>query len=595
MVDRQPTCLSAQPSPRRPRYAARRTSARGSTRSSGGGRRRNVPIRSSSSASAAPSDGSARAASASAAPASVRPAAPGQELARRGDAAAGDDDHPLEAVLGGGHEQAELERAQPVELRERRRDFLERRDPVAQAGRVLEAELRRQPLQLLAQRRQGVLRLAVPVAERAGRDLGAPPALQRPVGPGRVGDAPAGAAAAEVDVAVGTRAARVRRRPQLAKEPQLLEPRLQLRAEDPPLDPLERAERRLDRGPLALGAEVRAQPRAQVTGAADVEHLVVPVAEEVDAGPRRRAGDERALAREPACARRGEIDELRHRRGAALLGEADQRQQDLRRRLRVGERAVARPGRRAEEVGERGEPDALLAALEQPPREPDRVDDRRRHPPAREPLDLAVEEAHVEAGVVGDEHGVAGELEEAAHGELDRRRSPERAGVDSRQRRDRRRQRPARVHERLEALLELEPADAHGADLADRRRAGREAGRLEVEDDVGRVLERERRAGRRREPDAAAAPGEPRIAVDDVGEQRAGEPGRDVPQRIELAGRVLGGHRPVPRLDQLHEPVGGVERELHAASLGEHMFACNGKEKAATPARPSRPRKRTRC
>ncbi len=45
-------------------------------------------------------------------------------------------------------------------------------------------------------------------------------------------------------------------------------------------------------------------------------------------------------------------------------------------------------------------------------------------------------------------------------------------------------------------------------------------------------------------------------------------------QRVERAGRVLGRHRPVLRLDELDKTIGGVERELHAESLGEHMFAC---------------------
>jgi hypothetical protein len=31
----------------------------------------------------------------------------------------------------------------------------------------------------------------------------------------------------------------------------------------------------------------------------------------------------------------------------------------------------------------------------------------------------------------------------------------------------------------------------------------------------------------------------------------------------------------VSRLDELDETIGGVERELHAESLGEHTFACN--------------------
>ena len=251
---------------------------------------------------------------------------------------------------------------------------------------------------------------------------------------------------------------------------------------------------------------------------------------------------------------------------------------------------MARPRRGAEEVRERRQADALLPPFEQPPREPDRVDDGRRHPAAREPLDFAVEEAHVEAGVVGDEHGIARELEEAAHGELHRRRAAQRARVDPRQRRDRRRQRPARVDERLEPLLELEPAHADRADLADRGRARRESGRLEVEDDVRGVLERKRGAGRRRKPDAGPAPGKACVAVDDIREERAREPCRHVAERVEGTRRVLGRHRPVPRFHELHEPVGRVERELHAESLGEHMFACNGKEKAATPARPSRPR-----
>ena len=97
---------------------------------------------------------------------------------------------------------------------------------------------------------------------------------------------------------------------------QLLERGLELRAELAPLDPLERAERRLDRGPLAAAREVRAEPRAEVSRLADVEHGVVPVAEEVDARAcaalRRRApassaagarAARRARAPPRACAR----------------------------------------------------------------------------------------------------------------------------------------------------------------------------------------------------------------------------------------------------------------------------------------------------
>jgi hypothetical protein len=184
---------------------------------------------------------------------------------------------------------------------------------------------------------------------------------------------------------------------------------------------------------------------------------------------------------------------------------------------------------------------------------------------------------------VRDEDGVAREVEEPADGELDRRRAAEGGRVDPGQRGDRRRQRPARVDERLEPLLELEAADAHGADLADRRAPRREPGRLQVEDDVGRVLEQERGARRLGEPDARSPPGEAGVALDDVREQGAGEPGGHVAERVEGLRRVLRRHGPVPCLDELDEPVRRVERELHGSSLGEHVFACKRKEKAAPP------------
>ena len=175
---------------------------------------------------------------------------------------------------------------------------------------------------------------------------------------------------------------------------------------------------------------------------------------------------------------------------------------------------------RPEELGERGEPDASDPALEQPSRKPDRVDDGRCEPSSGQSLDLDVEEADVEAGVVGDEDGVAGEIEEPAHGELGRRRAPKRGGLDPRQRRDRSRQGPPRVHERLERLCELEPADPHGADLADRRRRRGEArssrGRrrhmsparaapARLADRRDRPPRRARRAARRLRPPPSAA------------------------------------------------------------------------------------------
>ena len=78
---------------------------------------------------------------------------------------------------------------------------------------------------------------------------------------------------------------------------------------------------------------------------------------------------------------------------------------------------MARLGRDAEEVRQRGEADAARALTEQAARQPDGVDDGRCDPLAREPLDLALEEREVEARVVGDDGGVTREREQAAHRE----------------------------------------------------------------------------------------------------------------------------------------------------------------------------------
>src|SRR5439155_12747103 len=97
-------------------------------------------------------------------------------------------------------------------------------------------------------------------------------------------------------------------------------------------------------------------------------------------------------------------------RRAAPLREPGPRAEDLRRRGRVRQRAMAWPGAGAEEVRERGESGAGNAAGEHAACEHDGVDHRTREPAAGEPFGLAVEEREVEAGVVRDEDGVACEV-----------------------------------------------------------------------------------------------------------------------------------------------------------------------------------------
>ena len=327
---------------------------------------------------------------------------------------------------------------------------------------------------------------------------------------------------------------------------------------------------------MAIGAEVRAQPRPQVTRAADVQHLVETVTEEVDPRYGRGAERQRALLVHAARARRGELAQVGDGRRSTLLGEADQPEQHLGRRLRVGQRAVARADRGAEEVRERGEARAGDAATENAARERDGVDHGRREPRPGQALRLAVEEGEVEARVVRHEDGVSGEGEEAAHRGADRRGSPELRVAQPCERRDDAVERDARVRERLELLRQLETAYAHGADLADPRRPGTKARRLEVDDHVRRRLEEKVVAEWLREADAVAVPGETRVASDDVVEQAARKPGGDVPKREEPPCGLLGIDRTAPLLDELDEPVGGIDPQLHGREPSEHVFDRQG-------------------
>ena len=100
-----------------------------------------------------------------------------------------------------------------------------------------------------------------------------------------------------------------------------------------------------------------------------------------------------------------------------------------------------------------------------------------------------LEEAPVEARVVRDQQVVAGEREEASENGPNRGRAPQLRVAQARQARDLLGQRDAGVDERLELVDELEPRHAHGADLANSALRRRKAGRLQVEDDEGCVLE----------------------------------------------------------------------------------------------------------
>ena len=185
-----------------------------------------------------------------------------------------------------------------------------------------------------------------------------------------------------------------------------------------------------------------------------------------------------------------------------------------------------------------------------------------------EPHRLVVEERHVEARVVRDEHASPAKARKrrtaAATGGARRScssRSPvsaETAGCS----------RTARVRERLEPLGELEALDPHGAELA---RAGPTQG--------GGRSSRGRR--RRTSPPRAAAtrpahrparqvarPAQPRVGLHRLVEQRPGEPdGNGLPELQDGPCGLVGGNRAPMLLHELDEPVGGIEAQLHPAML----------------------------
>ena len=289
------------------------------------------------------------------------------------------------------------------------------------------------------------------------------------------------------------------------------------------------------------------------------------VAEEVDAGQRRRAERERALAVDAAPPRRRQLDEVGDRARAALLRETDQLEQDLGGRLRIRQRAVARARARPEEVRERGEPEARRAAGEQAAREPDRVDDGRGEPPAAEAQHRRVEERHVEARVVRDEHRVAGELEEA------RRRERRRCGARRRSRSSIPVSAAICSGSRSRGLTSVCNVDASSSasmrtapisQICERPGESPVVSRSTTQNAASSSSRAPRRAAGER--DAAAAPREPRIrrATTSSSSDRA-MPFGQVGEREERAGRLLDRNRAAPLLDELDEPVRGIEPKLH--------------------------------
>ena len=214
-------------------------------------------------------------------------------------------------------------------------------------------------------------------------------------------------------------------------------------------------------------------------------------AEQVDAGAVRQPVGEGALA---AHVLRDGV-----RRGGEVLQVRDAERREPRQegvqhvdgRLRVRQRPVVGRHGGVEQVGEGRELVVRrLVAGDDASGEPDRVHHLVAGPRVAGPRRGGLEEADVERGVVRDEHGAAGELEEAGQHLLDRRGADQHRGGDPGQHLDERRHRAAGVHERLELAEDLAAAHLDRPDLGDRAVRGGAAGGLQVDDDERDVRQR---------------------------------------------------------------------------------------------------------
>ena len=243
------------------------------------------------------------------------------------------------------------------------------------------------------------------------------------------------------------------------------------------------------------GPEVRADAHAQVGRRSDVERHAAARAHDVGARRPGRGLREVAAGREPPPCRRSERQQVVDRARAALLGPPEQHEQDLRGRLGVRQRAVAGLDGGVEALAEAAQRQAARRGHEDAAGQPDGVDDRAGQARAAAPSQRRVQERRVEARVVGDEHGVARELQERIQRRPHRPAAAQVARLDAGQAADRARQRDARVDEPLE-----------GVRRSPGRRSGRRRSRRCGRGTAARPSSPGRRRSRPPAPSAAASP-----------------------------------------------------------------------------------------
>jgi hypothetical protein len=164
---------------------------------------------------------------------------------------------------------------------------------------------------------------------------------------------------------------------------------------------------------------------------------------------------------------------------------------------------------------------------------------------------------------VCDEHRIVGKREETAHRELDARSSSKHPVAEPCQRCDGRAERLTRIDESLELLLDFQIAYADSPDFADPRLSHAKTGCLKIDDDVRGRFEGELCAGRVGESYRIAVPPEPRVVSDDVAQERPRNPDGRLPQRKQVARRLLGEDGSAPFFHEFDKAIGCVQPELH--------------------------------
>ena len=300
-------------------------------------------------------------------------------------------------------------------------------------------------------------------------------------------------AAAQVDVAIDVLQARVARRAQALDEATLEQQRAELGVRALVLDRLGLLHPR----PLARGGlEVGARPRAHADRLADVDDLARGVAHHVHAGvvgqvaevghaPVRAAHPRRTVGGPgPRALRAGgayEIERVadRHRVRAQPR---EERAEDARARLRVGQGPVGDLDVDPQRLGQR--PQAALAPERvKAARQRDRAQLRRVGPAQPSALEGLAQHAAVERRAVGHQHAPAQLRGQLGQLRLGRRRLVDHRLGDAGEALDPARERRAHGQQRLPALVQLAPADEHGADLGQLAGVARQPVRLGVDDE----------------------------------------------------------------------------------------------------------------